>query len=238
MSDVHPLARSEVTDRVGIWIQELHTGGWLRGTQPLLRIDNGDQAKRAPFQLDAATGRLHRGDCRGIPQGSVSALYGVWKISKDEQILACPRCKPMPKTDDKKEDPDFPTDLLYGLLSIVNQFGGVLRERGQEYRKSRAGQMLGAQIEHIYRNVNEREKSILDVMLASIDELANTILELHADLDGTNGGDTNGAGMEPPRANGHSQKANGNDGNDVKKDHNGKARRGSKTEQGKSLANE
>ena len=67
----------------------------------------------------------------------------------------------MPKIDDKTEDPDYPTDLLYGVLSIVDQFGGVLRERGQEYRNSRAGKQLGAQIANMYRGVNEREKTIL-----------------------------------------------------------------------------
>jgi hypothetical protein len=199
MSDA--LTGSYVTDRVGLWIQELHSSGELPGTQPLLRIDNREVAKRAPFQFDAATGRLHRTGCRCIPKGSLSAIYGIWQIGQDDQHLACPRCKPMPTLDDKKEDAEHPTDLLYGVLSIVDQFSGVLRERGQEFRNSSAGQQLGAQIENMYRGVNEREKNILDVVLTSLDELASTIQEMHADLNGANG--------QPPRANGPPPQANG-----------------------------
>jgi hypothetical protein len=218
MSEGHLLSRLHVADIVGLRIQELHTNGSLRGTQPLLRIDNREQAKRAPFQLDLATGRLHRIGCRSIPKGSRSALYGIWRIGKNDKPLACPRCKPMPKADDKTEDPQYPTDLLYGVLSVVNQFGGVLRERGQEYRTSRVGKLLGEQIENMYRGINERERNILDVVLTSLDALASTIRNLDADLHGPNGSSTNGNGAKPPGANGH----------DVEKDRPKKTRRRSK----------
>jgi hypothetical protein len=215
MSEGDPLSRLHVADIVGVRIQELHTNGSLHGPQPLLRIDNREQAKRAPFQLDAATGRLHRIGCRSIPKGSRSALYGIWRIGKTDQPLACPRCKPMPKTDDKTEDPEYPTDLLYGVLSVVNQFGGVLRERGQEYRTSRVGKLLGEQIENMYSGINKRERNILDVVLTSLDELASTIRNLDADLHGPNGSSANGNGASAPGANGH----------DVKKDRRKKTRR-------------
>jgi len=224
MSDFRPFAGSQVTDIVGLSIQDLHTKGWLHGTQPLLRIDNSDKAGRAPFQLDAVTGRLHRAGCRSIPKGSTSALYGIRRIGKNDQPLECPRCKPMPKTDDKTEDPDFPTDLLYGLLSVVSQFGGVLRERGQEYRNSRAGKLMSAQIEGVYRGVNEREKNVLDTILTSLDDLANAIRDLNANVNGANGHDAGGNGATPPGANGH----------DIRNDRPGKTRRQSKAAQGKS----
>jgi hypothetical protein len=124
----------------------------------------------------------------------------------------------MPKADEKTEDPEYPTDLLYGLLSVVNQFGGVLRERGQEYRTSRVGKLLGERIENMYRGINERERNILDVVLTSLDELASTIRNLDADLHGPNGSSTNGNGAKPPGANGH----------DAEKDRRKKTRRHSK----------
>lgn len=127
----------------------------------------------------------------------------------------------MPKTDDKTEDPEYPTDLLYGLLSVVNQFGGVLRERGQEYRKSGVGKLLGAQIENIYRAVNERERNVLDVVLTSLDELASTIRNLDADLNGPDGGVAKKNGAKMPGGNGH----------DVKKERPKKTRRHSKVPQ-------
>jgi hypothetical protein len=205
--------RLHAADIVGLQIQELYTNGSLRGSQPLLRIDNREQARRAPFQIDAATGRLHRRTCRSIPKGSRSALYGVWRIGKDEETLACPRCKPMPETEKNTEDPEYPTDLLYGVLSVVNQFGGVLRERGQEYRKSNVGKVLSTQIDVIYRGINERERNILDVVLTSLDQLASTIRDLDTNLNTAS--DANGVGAHAP----------GGNGQDVKKDRQKKGRR-------------
>jgi hypothetical protein len=124
----------------------------------------------------------------------------------------------MPEPDDKTKDPEYPTDLLYGVLSVVNQFGGVLRERGQEYRTSRVGKILSTQIETMYRGINERERNILNVVLTSLDELANTIRSLDEDLNGPNGASANGSGAKPPGANGH----------DVKKDRRKKTKRHSK----------
>ncbi len=198
MSDSAAIPGSQLIDKVGLHIQELHAAGHLRGEQPLLRIDNREEARRAPFQFDAATGRLHRTGCRAIPQGSLSALYGVWQIGQGEKPLVCPRCKPMPKTDDRMNDTEFPMDMLYGLLAVISQFGGVLRERGQEYRNSQPGQVLGQQIDKMYRGVNDREKAVLDVLLTSLDGLARTIHDLDESLNemsgGANGHGTNGHG--------------------------------------------
>lgn len=132
----------------------------------------------------------------------------------------------MPKTDDSRDDPDYPTDLLYGLLSVVSQFGGVLRERGQEYRNSQAGKVVSAQIESMYRGVNERERNVLDVVLTSLDELANAIRELNANVNGANGHDTGGTGATPPGANGQ----------DIKSNPPGKTRRQPKMGPGKSTS--
>ena len=190
------LAPFNVSDFVGLQIQELHMSGALRGSGPLLRLDNREQAQHAPFRLDASTGRLHRKECRAIPEGSRSALYSVWKIDSDAQPLACPRCKPMPEPE-KPQDPEYPTDLLYGVLSIVNQFGGVLRERGQEYRRSSIGKALSSQIDGMYRGISERERTILDVVLTSLDQIATTIRDLDENLN-TDGTKANGGGGSRP----------------------------------------
>ena len=85
---------------------------------------------------------------------------------------------------------------------------------------------MSAQIESMYRGVNEREKDILDIVLTSLDELANTIRELHDEVNGGNGHDANGDGTKPPRANGH----------DVKKDRPSKTARTPKAAQDKSTS--
>lgn len=228
MSESHPINRLHLADMIGLRIQELHSKGSLKGSQPLFRIDNRERARRAPFQLDAATGKLHRVGCRSVPRGSRSALYGVWRIGENDRPLACTRCKPMSEPDDKKDDPEYPTDLLFGVLAVVNQFGGVLRERGQEYRNSQVGKLLNNQIGNMYRGINERERTILNVVLSSLDELANTIRKLDEDLhapDEANGASANGSGNKP---NGHgvnAAAANGHNGNKAAR---GKTRRPAK----------
>ena len=77
MSESLPISHATLVDMVGLRIQELHASGQLGADQPLLRIDNRDQATQAPFQFDAARAQLHRTGCRAIPPGSRSALYGV-----------------------------------------------------------------------------------------------------------------------------------------------------------------
>ncbi len=220
MSESFPIPRTTLVDTVGLRIQELHASGQLPGDQPLLRIDNRDQARQAPFQFDAAQGLLHRTGCRAIPPGSRSALYGVWEVGDEDPGLACPRCNPVvrpaakaePKAEQKAEpkphaeakpearaaeaklQDERSVDLLFGLLSVVSQFGGVLRERGQEYRKSRAGNALGARIDKIYSEVNERERRVLDVLTSSLDTLAVAIRDIEG---GINGERTHGQAEEP-----------------------------------------
>jgi len=122
----------------------------------------------------------------------------------------------MSEPDDKKDDPEYPTDLLFGVLSLVNQFGSVLRERGQEYRNSQVGKLLNNQIGNMYRGINERERTILNVVLSSLDELAGTIRNLDEDLqtpNEANGASANGSGNKPNGDAGRAAAANGHNGN-------------------------
>ena len=228
MSEGIPTSRVALVDTVGLRIQELHASGKLAGDQPLLRIDNSERARQAPFQFDAARGQLHRTGCRAIPPSSRSALYGVWEIGTEGKAVACPRCNPVDKqataaepeagpqqeakqSEEAKQheftkpetkpgeakavggrpEDDHAVDMLYGVLSIVSQFGSVLRERGQEYRKSGAGAALGGRIEKIYAEVNESERSVLDVLTTSLGTLAAALREIEG---GLNGEQTRGAG--------------------------------------------
>jgi hypothetical protein len=194
MSEASPLSRATLVDAIGLQIQDLHAAGRLNDEQPLLRIDNREQARQAPFQFDAAGGRLHRTGCKAIPAGSRSALYGVWEVGAEDPALACPICKPLGKIDGaagpKASEPghrpqdDQAVDVLFGLLSVVSQFGGVLRERGQEYRNSRAGAALGERVSKIYAGVNERERQVLDVLTASLDMIAVALRDMEAGVNG------------------------------------------------------
>jgi hypothetical protein len=188
MNKASQFTSSQLIDLVALKLQEWHTEGKLKGTQPLLRIDNENEAAKAPFQFDAVNGQLHRNGCRSIPRRSRSALYAVWRIGNEEQQLGCSRCNPVP-TEDHSEDRAFASDLLYGFLSIFKQFGGVLQERGLEYRNSSEGQRLAGQLEGFYRDLGEREKKVVEAVLVSLDGLAKTIRDLDSSLNRANGHD-------------------------------------------------
>ena len=186
MNDGPNLGASACIDELALKVQEFHRAGKLSGNQPLLRIDNRPSASQAPFQFDAVTGRLHRRGCPAIPKRSASALYAYWHIEDADQRLACPRCKPVLK-DDRPSDPEFVSDLLYGVLSIVAQFGEVLRERGQEYRQSSEGRDLHTQLGGLYRGLGTTERNAVQAVMSSLTELAETIRKVEHGLNGANG---------------------------------------------------
>ncbi len=178
-----------IGDEVALRIQDLR-GRKVKGEQPLLRIDNRKQAARMPYQFDAATGRLHRRGCRAIPDGSRSALYGVERMTRDEQRLACPVCKPSP-ADQQRVEGALSSDLMYGFLSILDQFGAVLRERGREYRNSRYGRQVRSDLADLYASLGEREQDVLDVVASALDGLVKAMQGLGHDLSGGNGNNGN-----------------------------------------------
>ena len=236
MSSPSPRPRPALVDTVGLGLQDLHASGRLPGDQPLLRIDNLERARGAPFQFDAARGRLHRAGCRAIPASSESALYGVWDVQAEDPSLECPRCNPLqaPKGEATRmgarspltpppasaqeggatarqerpteangaaADPvrdEHTVDLLFGFLSVVSQFGGVLRERGQEYRRSRSGAALGARVDKIYAEVNEGERRVLDVLTATLETLVVTLRDIEGGIKGEPGDGAGASGAAAP----------------------------------------
>jgi hypothetical protein len=172
-------------------IQGLRSREPAEGDPPLLRIDSRDEAARAPYQFDSVRGRLHRRECRFIPPSSRSALYALWHVSPEEEKLACPQCRPVP-TEGGPADDGLATDLVYGLLSILDQFGGVLRERGREYRKSAKGRHLRVDLESLYRGLGEREQQTLDVITTALDGVVRKIRDLDQSLNGRSRSDGNG----------------------------------------------
>ena len=80
-------------------------------------------------------------------------------------------------------DPTERADLLLGLLSLVSQFSGVLKERGKDYQKTDEGQALTAQLGAIYRNLGRREKDMLDAMLGTLDTVVERLRALERSLN-------------------------------------------------------
>jgi hypothetical protein len=148
--------------------------GKVDDEQPLLRIDYRKEAARAPFQFDIASGKLHRSACTAIPKDSRSAVYAVWKPTKEDIKLACKRCRPAPDGDEKVNK-DLSSDVLMGFLSILDQFGSVLTERGKEYRHSGQGKAVEKTIRAILSGLDQKEQEVLDGLLFSMDLLLKVV---------------------------------------------------------------
>ena len=208
MSEASVQGTQHVGDLIALAVQRLRREDKLGGNHPLIRIDNRDAAARAPFQFDTVRGRLHRTGCRAIPQSSRSALYGMWRIDLVDTKLACPRCNPLKKTngsDDPYESQDDVSDLLYGVLAIIDQFGGVLRERGREYRKSRQGRQIGENLDGVYANLGSREREVFGVILSSLTEVTGKLRDLEAELrDDQPSNGANGKKAQPSNGQGDS----------------------------------
>jgi hypothetical protein len=197
-------AAAPIGDVLALKIQELR--GRQDEPRPLLRIDNRAEAAEAPFQFDTVAGRLHRHGCRAIPSTSQTALYGLWQIPPQARRFACPVCRPQLPDDEDDMAREGPTDYIYGLLSVLDQFGGVIRERGKEFRESEEGQQLKAGLDGVYSNLEDRERATLQVVLNSLDGLLATLTDIHQSLGPQpNGNASNGNGHGPPTSNGDAE---------------------------------
>jgi hypothetical protein len=182
-------AAATLGDVLALKIQELRRHE--EEPRPLLRIDNRAEAAAAPFQFDTVSACLHRHGCRAIPASSQTALYGLWQIPPQAGKFACTVCRP--QAEKKSVVAEGPTDYIYGLLSVLDQFGGVIRERGKEFRESEEGQQLKAGLDGVYSNLEDRERATLQVVLNSLDGLLATLTDIHQSLDAQPNGNGNGA---------------------------------------------
>jgi hypothetical protein len=161
-------------DLVALELQRLLSSGLVDPDQPLLRIDYRREAKTAPFQFDMVNGRLHRNGCPAIPVTCSDALYAVWDPGVDLEFVACGQCRPS-AVEVQGMSQDKTLDVLYGLISIVDQFGSVLKERGKEYRSSAKGQKLAEDLNGMFSALDQTQRDALRVTLDSLDGLVKVI---------------------------------------------------------------
>jgi hypothetical protein len=171
----------ELLDRAALALQALR-GAARPGLDVLVRIDNSEEAEAAPYQFDAASGRLHRRGCRAIPDGA--PLYARWHLSRVDLNVACPRCRPV-LDETKAEKPTDRNDLLLGVVSLVSQFSGVLKDRGKDYQKTEEGRALSDQLTAIYHELGLREKEVVDAMLGALDAVVERVRSLDQALKQT-----------------------------------------------------
>jgi hypothetical protein len=161
-------------DLVTLELQRLFAGRHADPAEVLLRIDYRQEAKTAPFQFDMVHGKLHRSGCGSIPADCTPALYAVWAPGEELERVACHRCRPSgAEAATMKQDPAL--DVLFGLISIVDQFGSVLKERGKEYRSSAKGRKLAEDLDGMFSALDETQRDALRVTVASLDGLVKAV---------------------------------------------------------------
>ena len=181
-----------LVERTALALQDLYRERGHGGWNTLIRIDNRAEAAAAPYRFDAAHGMLHRRDCRALSEDARSASYALWRIGPEDRIKGCKRCMPMPEERTRNEEQAAQQakagpDLLFGLVSILDQFGGVLQERGKDYRKTEEGRKIGAEMARFYQALGQREKRILDTALASLELLIGRVREAEEQMKGRRG---------------------------------------------------
>jgi hypothetical protein len=175
------LAATEIGDRIALALQALRQQPGVDVRRPLLRIDYRPEAAAAPFRFDMAGGKLHRSDCPAISQTPSQALYSVWDPGEELTALACQKCQPAP-TESAHMRQDSSLDIIYGFLSMVDQFGSVLRERGREYRNSRQGKRLAKDLGGMFSALDQTQQDALQLTLASLDGLVKAIEQANHNL--------------------------------------------------------
>jgi len=171
-----------VGDRLAIELQNLYQQGRIDSELGLLKIDYRDRAGEAPLCFDMANGTLHRTGCEAIPEEAASALYAVWQPDPGAEALACPSCKPTSPEGTGMSD-DRGADIVYGLVSILDQFGSVLRERGREYRNSSRGRQMTRDFDQLLSTLDQTQHEALQLTLSSLDGLIKVVAQIGDSLN-------------------------------------------------------
>jgi hypothetical protein len=172
-------------DQLALELQSLYQQGRIDADLGLLRIDYRDRAAEAPFCFDMVNGTLHRSGCPAIPKSASSAVYAVWRPEPDAEAVSCPGCRPVTSdpAEGKGMTEDRGSDIVYGLVSILDQFGSVLRERGREYRHSSRGRQLTRDFDQLLSTLDQAQSESLKLTLSSIDGLIQAIAQINDRLN-------------------------------------------------------
>lgn len=196
-------------DLVALEIQEIFRTGRTDSEQGILRLDYTQEAAAAPFAFDMVSGTLHRAGCARIGRAAAGSLYALWRPGPEFSALACPKCRPGPGQNGET-DREMSSDLLYGVLSIVDQFGSVLRQRGKEYRKSSRGRQLSRDLERLMSALDETQRESVSLAVTSLESLIAVLEQVNRGLErrgnGANGASPNGNGRRKASSNGNHRK--------------------------------
>lgn len=196
MSKAQKRFETDIGDSIALKIQKMRMEGKISGNRPLLRIDNRSEAAEAPFQFDTVKLRLHRADCQAIPEESRTALYAVWKITPNDLLYACKKCRPALKKEKAMDNKKDTSDIFFGFLSILDQFGSILSERGREFRNSKQGRQIEGTVENLISELDQKQKDAVEIVISSLDGVIKIIKNYNENLKFSENGRNGNGEME------------------------------------------
>lgn len=107
-------------------------------------------------------------------------------MDADDVALACLSCRPVPQGTRPEGERIESVEFLYGVASILGQFGTLLRERGKEFRNSDEGRQLEQQVESFYAQLDVQQRHVVDLVLTSLEQLVKAVQECDRNLQTAN----------------------------------------------------
>ena len=91
-------------------------------------------------------------------------------------------------------------DIVLGLVSLVDQFGSILSQRGRDFRQTERGRQVDRSISAALGELSRTQKDGVTLLTSVVDRLLSAV-------NRHNGANGNGGGPgSPPRANGRARK--------------------------------
>lgn len=175
-------------DAAAFGLQKIYTSDEQKKKNPLVGLDYGKRAEEAPFQFDTTNGELHRTGCKFLKQESKLSHFALWEIRESDLKLACDKCKPHPEGNTRLKKTEM-SDMVLGLLSLVDQFGSALRERGSEYRKTEKGRGLIGALDELTGGFTKKQQALFENAVTGLDRLLTTMQKLNESLESSRNAD-------------------------------------------------
>ena len=94
-------------------------------------------------------------------------------------------------------------DIVLGLVSLVDQFGSILSQRGRDFRQTERGRQVDRSISAVLGELSRTQKDGVTLLTSVVDRLLSAV-NRHNGANGSGGGSG-----RPPRANGRARKKKG-----------------------------
>ena len=115
--------------------------------------------------------------------------------------------------DKKAEQPANAGDILLGLVSLVDQFGSLLSQRGRDFRQTERGQQVDRSLSAVFGDLSRSQQdgvnllnSALDRLLAALNRQNGAPADANPKDNGKGKGNGSGSAPQPPGKNGRTAK--------------------------------